>query len=87
LFIMQYMLDEIPPSPVEPTPTPTPAPTLEPTSTPVIATPTPLPSFGSTPPSSGLPKPGNFLWMGVVPALLLLAGVTLFRVIPRIRQQ
>jgi hypothetical protein len=25
------------------------------------------------------------LWMGVVPALLLLAGVTLFRVIPRIR--
>jgi hypothetical protein len=87
LFIMQHVLDGIPPSPVEPTPTPTPMPTLEPTSTPVIVTPTPLPSFGSTPPASGLPRPGNFLWMGVVPALLLLAGVTLFRVIPRIRHQ
>jgi hypothetical protein len=86
LLVMQYTLEDVAASSVEPTPTATAMPTLEATSTPVSATATPVPSFGANAlPPTGVPKPGNLLWIGLVPVLLLVAGITLLRMILKFR--
>jgi hypothetical protein len=87
LFVMQYQIEDAPATSIEPTPTPTAAPTLEPTSTSESPTVTPMPSFGDgAPPATATPRPGNLLWIGVGPVLLLLAGITALRVILKFKK-
>jgi hypothetical protein len=86
LFMMQYMLDDIPPSPVEPTPTPTPTATPEPSPTPTPVSTVPSPAFDSNVrPPAEIPRPDHGVWLGVAPVLVLLFGAVAFYFVRSVR--
>lgn len=86
LFFTQRILDDLPPATVEPTPTPTVLPTEQ-----VEATPVPLGTISSPPRDLGalapidVPRPDAALWIGLLPPLLLLVSIILFRILIKLR--
>ena len=87
LFVMERTLDDV--APLEPVVTPTPVvnPVPEPSATPSpTATPLP-PSFDQAAPISptGTPTPDRTIWLGLVPALLLIGATMMTRLLLKSR--
>jgi len=85
LFAMVSTMNDISPSILEPTPVPSATPVPEPS--PTAALPTLFPTRTATtaltntatPPMEGSPRPGLVIWITVVPNLLLLGGMIVYR--------
>jgi hypothetical protein len=82
LFFMQYTLEDVPMSAIEPTPTATSTPVPEASSTPALPPATQVPTFdtGALPPAA-VPGPDKAIWSGAGPALLLVFSAIVFRLL------
>ncbi len=81
LYVMYRTLEDVPPLPLLPTPAPTALP-IEATATPT--NPTPTPAIGAIPPGTvvtAAPNIGNGFWLGVIPPIILVVIVVLFRLL------
>ena len=90
LFAIQLTLDDIPALTPMPTPAPTATPTPQPSPSPTPVPPTPTSAASSfdaeaVPPLADVSGPGNALWFGFVPPLLLVGGTVAFWLLLRQR--
>lgn len=89
LYVMHGILNDVSQLPAVPTPVPTATPVpSQPSPTPIPLEPTPRPTrpefeASATLPLANAPTPGLGLWIGLVPALLLVGGVMVVQIIRR----